>query len=224
MVKPVTHVIFDMDGLLLNTEPVYEGVFHEVTEKHGGTLTPEVRVKLLGSTERKSCEICVTDLSLKVSVDDFAQGVRELSQKRLPNVDFMPGAEKLIRHLHANNIPICVATSSGAESVKIKTQKHQEAFQLMHHITTGTDVKNGKPWPDIFLLAASLFEPKAEPENCLVLEDSPNGVQAAISAGMQVVMVPADYISQEQRSKATIAINSLEDFKPELFGLPPYAN
>lgn len=55
-----------------------------------------------------------------------------------------------------------------------------------------------------------------------MLEDAPNGVQGAVSANMQVVMVPADYISDELKQKATIAIKSLNDFKPELFGLPPF--
>lgn len=128
-------------------------------------MTPEVRLKLLGSTERRSCEICVTDLALNVSLDDFIKDFRGLSQKRLADVDFMPGAERLVRHLHANNIPICVATSSGEESVKVKTEKHTEVFTLFHHITKGSDpeVKLGKPAPDIFLLAATRFEPKAEP-------------------------------------------------------------
>lgn len=149
---------------LLDTEPVYEKVFQEVTSKYGQMLTPEIRIKLLGSTERRSCEICVNDLKLNVSLDQFIKEFRELSQERLPNVDFMPGAERLIRHLHANNIPICVATSSGEESVKVKTQNHLQVFKLFHHITKGTDpeVKQGKPAPDIFLLAASRFEPKAD--------------------------------------------------------------
>lgn len=56
----------------------------------------------------------------------------------------------------------------------------------------------------------------------MVLEDAPNGVQGALSANMQVVMVPADYISDEQKSRATLVIRSLEEFKPELFGLPPF--
>lgn len=55
-----------------------------------------------------------------------------------------------------------------------------------------------------------------------MFEDAPNGVQGAISAGMQVVMVPADYISEELKSKATFVLRSLEEFEPEMFGLPPF--
>lgn len=136
-----------------------------MTSKYGKTITPEVRLKLLGTPEKTSCQTCITDLALNVSLEDFMKDFRAVSQKRLSDVDFMPGAERLIRHLHANNIPICIATSSGDESVKVKTSKHTEVFKLFHHITTGNDpaIKNGKPAPDIFLLAASRFEPKADP-------------------------------------------------------------
>lgn len=140
-------------------------MFKELCEKYGSKLTPEARVKLLGSTERRSCEVCVNDLKLNVTVDDFVSEFRTISQKRLENVDFLPGAERLIKHLHDNKIRICVATSSGDESVKVKTKNHQDVFKLFQHITKGTEVKEGKPAPDIFLLAASRLVPKADPKD-----------------------------------------------------------
>lgn len=115
----------------------------------------------------------MVDLKLNVTLDQFISEFRKITAERLENVDFMPGAERLIKHLHANNVPICVATSSGEESVAIKTKKHQEVFKLFHHITKGTDpeVKEGKPAPDIFLLAASRFDPKAESKNVSVASE-----------------------------------------------------
>lgn len=159
------HPLKTSNLLPADTEPIYETVFKELCEKYGHKLTPEARVKLLGSTERRSCEVCVTDLKLNVTLDDFIAEFRKISQERLANVDFMPGAARLIKHLHDSGVPICVATSSGDESVAVKTKNHQEVFKLFHHITKGTDpeLKEGKPAPDIFLLAASRFDPKADP-------------------------------------------------------------
>lgn len=151
----------------------------------------------------------------------------------------------MVRHLHSHKIPICLATSSGAPHVKVKTQNHQELFELFHHKVMGStdpDVKNGKPAPDIFLIAAGRFPDKPDPANvrdifndksiirhiltyfflqCLVFEDAPNGVRAAKAAGMQVVMVPDHRVGQEERSEATVALNSLLDVDLEAFGLPP---
>lgn len=82
-------------------------------------------------------------------------------------LSLLKGAERLIKHLKQNNIPIAVATSSGADSVEVKTQKHQEVFDLFHHKVMGSsdaEVKEGKPAPDIFLVAASRFPDKPEPE------------------------------------------------------------
>lgn len=152
-------------------------------QKYGKDLPFEIRIKFLGSTERKACEICVNDLKLPVSVDEFQKEYKEVSLKRLSNVDLMPGAERLVRHLHAHNIPIAIGTSSGAESVAIKTKNHMEVFKLFHHYVMGSsdpEVKEGKPAPDIFLLAAKRFPNPPEPKMCLVLEDAPNGVQGTI--------------------------------------------
>lgn len=83
-------------------------------------------------------------------------------------IDFLLGAERLVRHLHNSNVPICLATSSSNESVEVKTTHHQELFKLFHHKVMGSsdkDVKEGKPAPDIFLVAASRFPGSPKPED-----------------------------------------------------------
>lgn len=96
-------------------------------------------------------------------------------------------AERLIRHLHRHGIPACLATSSNVRGFAKKTTNHGALFSLFTHKVTGDEVNHGKPHPEIFLTAASRFAPPAQPGRaCLVFEDAPAGVQAAVAAGMSV--------------------------------------
>lgn len=167
----------------------------------------------------------MNDLKLPTSVDDYLAEFHSMSRKRLGEAELMPGAERLVKHLVRNNIPIAVATSSTPESLGIKTKRHQEMFQLFHHFVCGSgdpEVKDGKPCPDIFLVAAKRFSEQPDPEKCLVFEDAPNGVTAANAAGMQSILVPDPRVPKEQTLHATLVLKSLEDFKPEEFGLPAF--
>ncbi|XP_058824758.1 probable pseudouridine-5'-phosphatase isoform X1 [Topomyia yanbarensis] len=223
--RKVTHCIFDMDGLLLDTEKIYEKILRDLIKSYNSTYPWATRLKVLGTTEQRTVSIIVNDLKLSCTVDEFLKKFREKQLVDLAGAPLMGGAERLIRHLHQYNIPIAVATSSSYDSYEVKTRKHLELFDLFHHKVTGSsdaEVKEGKPAPDIFLVAASRFPTSPKPEECLVFEDAPNGVTAGVSAGMQVVMVPDPNITEDQRKNASLVLNSLEEFQPELFGLPAF--
>lgn len=223
--KPVTHCLFDMDGLLLDTEFIYENSVREICRSFGKDYPWDVRMKVMGTQEERTAEIVIQDVSLPISVAEFLKIQGDYVRKDFTKLDLMKGAERLVRHLHESKVPICLATSSGREMAEIKMSNYPELFDLFSHRVMGStdpEVKHGKPAPDIFLVAASRFEDKPHPNKCLVFEDAPNGVRAGISAGMQAVMVPDKIVAEEQRKEATIVLKSLEDFQPELFGLPKF--
>ncbi|XP_050308942.1 pseudouridine-5'-phosphatase-like [Anthonomus grandis grandis] len=225
--KPVTHVIFDMDGLIIESESIYKKILQQIAKEYGKKYTEEIEGKVLGTTEKDTAKIFLHDLDIPLSVDEFLDIYHKKVKEQLQNPSLMPGAERLIVHLSKHNVPIAVATSSSQEALLVKTKNHQNIFKLFHHIVCGStdpEVKNGKPAPDIFLVCASRFPEKVDPEKCLVLEDAPNGIKGAISAGMQGVLVPAKNVGEGQRKLATLVIESLEEFRPEFFGLPPFEN
>ncbi|KAG8226731.1 hypothetical protein J437_LFUL004381 [Ladona fulva] len=223
--KNVTHCIFDMDGLLLNTESLYTRATQEICDPYGKTYTWQLKQTLMGMSTYEVANKITKELGLPLSAEEYQELAAEKYKVLFPGSQLMPGAEKLVKHLKQKGVPIAVATSSSIESYNLKTQNHKEFFALFHHIVNGSsdpEVTGGKPDPSIFLVCASRFPDKPSPHMCLVFEDAPNGVTAAKKAGMQVVVVPDPHVSKDLTEGATLCLSSLEDFKPELFGLPPY--
>ncbi|XP_072933360.1 pseudouridine-5'-phosphatase-like [Epargyreus clarus] len=223
---PVTHVLFDMDGLILNTENLYTVAFQNIVSKYGKDYTFELKLKLMGSQTHETANTIVKELDLPMTPEEFIIESKKQFELLFPDTEVLPGAKRLIEHLHNKNFPIGLATSSSEESYHLKIDKHHQAlFSLFPYKTFGSsdpNVKRGKPYPDIFLVAANKFPENPKPEQCLVFEDAVNGVKAAKAAGMQVVMVPDQRLDKRMTTDATLVLNSLEDFKPEIFGLPPF--
>ncbi|XP_044578093.1 pseudouridine-5'-phosphatase isoform X2 [Cotesia glomerata] len=226
--KNVTHCLFDMDGLLIDTEFRYTEAYNKVLNKYGKNFSWELKASIMGFHFNEAAKRVVEFLELPITPEELMDQVTPYYDILFPDSQLMPGAERLLRHLVKHNIPIALATSSSEKSYELKTRKLKPVFELFHHRVLGgsdPDVKHGKPAPDIFLVAASRFSDSnpVQPSQCLVFEDAPNGVEAAVSAGMQVVMVPDSNLPKELTKRATMVLNSLEEFKPELFGLPPFS-
>ncbi|BFZ00744.1 hypothetical protein BsWGS_03783 [Bradybaena similaris] len=225
--KPnVTHAIFDLDGLIVDTERVYTECLDEICGEFGKTFTWEIKSKQMGKKEMESAQILIDHLSLPMTVDEYLTKLREKLEVKLPSTPLLPGAEKLIRHLHSNNIPIAVATGSEKWGYNRKISGHKELFDLFHHYVLASDdpeVKHGKPAPDCFIVCAQRFQDNPRPEEIVVFEDAANGAEAGLAAGMRVVWVPDPRADQSVlRGRVDLILETLEQFKPEDFGLPPY--
>ena len=228
--QDITHVLFDMDGLLLDTEPLYTAATEAIAARHGSTepsglplaFTWDLKVRQMGLPSDKLAELIVRELRLPISPEQYSIEAREIQEETFPGCSLMPGAESLVRYLSSQpGIQIAVATSSPRQTYEMKTARHQELFSLFHHVVCGSsdpEVKAGKPAPDIFQVCASRFPgPTPHPASCLVLEDSPAGVRAALAAGMRCLMVPDPRMFETPDhipDGVTLVIKSLDDMKP----------
>ena len=220
----ITHILFDMDGLLLDTERLYTIAQQKILDRFGITFTWEVKAKMMGRKALDAVNVMldIYNLHEQITAEQFLKERELILDELFPTCELMPGVEKLLLHLHKHNIPMAVATSSHSRNFKLKTEKcHKQLFEkVFHHVITGDQVTKSKPSPDIFQVASRGFEGEIDPHSVLVFEDAPIGVEAGLAADMNVVLV-----SDSVELGSVICnqhLKSMESFSPELWGLPPY--
>ncbi|KAL1942827.1 hypothetical protein VTO73DRAFT_5067 [Trametes versicolor] len=211
----IEYVIFDMDGLLIDSERVYTDVTNELLAPYGKEMTWDIKAGLMGKPERDAALHLLSffpDLPPSFTLDYYLDARRTLQDQRWPSVQPLPGALKLVQHLAAHGVPIALATGSQRRNFEQKSAHLAALFGCFAGRVVCADdglvrPGRGKPHPDIFLVAAEKFlqrkvgtgevgegrvggEEAAERAKGLVFEDAIPGVQAAKRAGMSVVWVP----------------------------------
>jgi len=185
--KPLKAVIFDMDGVLVNSEPHHIIIEKQLFAQLNLDISDEEHSSYMGkSSEQMWTEIISNHhLSLKAEVlaqmntdriIDYFSGLNE--------IELMPGIVNLLEKIFQNSIPMAVASSSDAKTIEIILSRTGLSKYFLHMISSGL-VDKGKPEPDIYLFTAGLLSVK--PEECLVVEDSVNGMKAAKAANMLCV-------------------------------------
>jgi pseudouridine-5'-monophosphatase len=212
-------VIFDLDGVLLDTEHFYTEVTDEICRQYGKRFEWSVKKHMIGRPSLESARYLVETLSLPISPEEYLARRAVRLDELFPLSDEVPGAEALTRALASRGVPIAVATSSEKHLFESKTSRHGEWFSLFDAVVVGDDprVKKGKPAPDVFLVAAA--ELGVAPADCVVFEDAPAGLAAAHAAGMQVVAIPDRAMDRAPYKTADLVINAYANITPEDLGL-----
>jgi pseudouridine-5'-monophosphatase len=216
--RPVAHVIFDLDGLLLDTERYYTEATQQIVGRFGKRFDWSIKSNMMGRPAIEAARYLVRALDLPVAPEQYLKEREKVLAELMPLAEPMPGAEEITRALHDAGVPQAIATSSERWMFELKVQRHREWFRVFDAIVVGDDsrVRAGKPAPDIFLVAAR--ELSADPPSCLVVEDAPAGVEAAHAAGMQAVAVPYPGMDPERLAQAELLLESLTQITPADLG------
>ncbi|MBD2464150.1 HAD-IA family hydrolase [Oscillatoria sp. FACHB-1407] len=218
--KPITHIIYDLDGLLLDTEFIHAQVNQAIASQYGKVFDTSIQSKVIGRMAADSARIIIDLLELPLTVEEFVTQKNALIYDRYPLARPMAGAMELTQHFHQHGIPQAIASSSTQRPFQAKTTHHREWMSLFQCVILSDDPASprGKPAPDCFLVAAERLG--TTPDQCLVFEDSIAGVTAAKRAGMSVVAVPAPYVDRGLLQEADEIFTSLAEFQPEPWHLP----
>lgn len=182
------YVIFDMDGLLVNSEPVWAMVEDEVVSRRGFALHADIRNQFIGMRMRDFWDGVKRAYEFAEPVEVFIDEVTSNMVVTIPiHATAQPGANELLAYLAERRVPLALASSSPMAIIEAVVG-HFGWRGYFQHLVTGDEVPNGKPAPDIFLEAARRLG--ADPARCLVLEDSRNGARGAVAAGMTCYAVP----------------------------------
>ena len=211
----VQTVIFDMDGVIVDTEPVHHFAYYQHFNELSIEVSDEMYRSFTGNSTRNIFQKLKAHFDLQEDVEDLILRKRHLFNEAFDlkeDLYLIDGVEDLIKDLHANGIQLIVASSASKVTIH-RVFTRFNLHQYFTHIVSGEDFPKSKPHPAIFEHAASLsIAPK---ENCIVIEDSTNGIQAAVSAEIFCVGYDSFHSKDQDLSKANIIIRNFNELNFE---------
>jgi HAD superfamily hydrolase (TIGR01509 family) len=206
-------VIFDLDGVLLDSEPAWEVARREVTEETGGQWRDDAQNEMMGmSTPEWSAwmhETLGVLLDPEEIVGEVLQRMERSFRQRLP---LLPGAREAVTAL-ADRWTLGLASSSSRPLIDLALELARFG-ELFRATVSSEEVKRGKPAPDVYLRAAEALA--VDPDRCVAIEDSTNGIRAGAAAGMRVIAIPdRDFPPEpEALELAALVVDSLTELQP----------
>ncbi|TET81040.1 MAG: HAD family phosphatase [Anaerolineales bacterium] len=202
-------VIFDLDGLMIESESIGYQVWRQVVAEFGSEMSEALYREFIGKTPEATIDLVCEILGLSISPQDLSERYwRQRTETMCVEAQAVEGLVTLIEDLHQHHVPLGVASNSPTDYV----ERVLEALQLRQRFQAviGSDqVPEGKPAPDVYLATAAALT--VDPQDCLAIEDSPTGLQAALNAGMRCLVVPNENLEGDDFSGAEGLYNSLSE-------------
>lgn len=217
-INKIKAIIFDMDGVIFDTEMVYLKVWSKVFEKYGYKMTKEIYISVLGTGRENVKKVFVNNYGSNLPIDDmYKEKDENLAKEIEKGVALKAGAYEILKYLKENDFKIALATSAISKRA-FKQLKQANIYKFFDAVVCRDEVEKTKPNPDIFLKAADKLN--VNKSECIVIEDSSAGIKAAFNAGMiPIHVIDLKDADSDILEMAYKSFNNLNDVKNELISL-----
>jgi len=211
--KGVRAIVFDMDGVLIDSEPLHLLAYQRFLSDFGLTFQQEDNHKFLGMKDLDCAKHLIEHHNLEMTALDFvARKEATLHKLFAEQLRMQPGVLDTLEDTYRLNVPAVIASSATLPTIELVVEL-KGIRKYFRHLCSGDEVTHGKPAPDVFLLAADRLG--VRPSECLVIEDTFNGVCAAKAAGMMCIAIPCQATRHQDFAHADLVLNSMDEVELE---------
>lgn len=215
--KKIEAVIFDLDGLMIDSERFNFDCMAQLIARYGKLPQEKWFESMIGMDNYECAEFIISETDLPLTPEAYLQEINKIVMESLPEICTPnPGLMDLIQNLIEYHVKLGVASNSYEKYVKTALRS-LGIIEVFDCIVSASDVEKGKPEPDIFWVASDCLG--IEPEHCLVLEDSPHGMLGALEAGMYCAVIPNAFVKETNFTGATFVFSSLVELNQALPGV-----